>query len=179
VFNIHKTPISGCFEIDPVRSNDKRGGFVKVFHEKTFSSLKLETSYKEIYYSCSKRDVIRGMHFQSPPHEHVKIVHCVYGSIFDVVLDLRKESPSYGQAITFDLNAENGRSVYIPKGLAHGFCVTSESAILLYKVSSHYSPQNDMGIHWSSINVPWPTQRPIVSGRDSEFQSIQTFVSPF
>jgi len=119
------------------------------------------------------------MHFQSPPHEHVKIVHCVYGSIFDVVLDLRKESPSYGQAITFDLNAENGRSVYIPKGLAHGFCVTSESAILLYKVSSHYSPQNDMGIHWSSINVPWPTQRPIVSGRDSEFQSIQTFVSPF
>lgn len=173
------TRISGCFEVLNEQKTDERGYFQKIYHENCFSELNLETSYKEIYYSQSNKDVLRGLHFQTPPNDHVKVVHCVVGKIFDVVVDLRQASPTYGEAITFDLSADDGRSIYIPKGLAHGFYVKSESAIVIYKVSSVYSPENDTGILWSSINVDWPSTNPIISSRDKCFDSITKFVSPF
>jgi dTDP-4-dehydrorhamnose 3,5-epimerase len=158
---------------------DTRGRFVKVFHQGAFAELGLETNFAEEYYSVSRQGVIRGMHFQTPPMDHVKVVYCTQGAVFDVVVDLRRGSPTYGQAVTFSLCAEDGNFVYIPKGMAHGFCVVSESATLVYKVSTVYAPEQDAGILSSSVNVEWPVHAPVMSNRDLEFPSLSQFESPF
>lgn len=179
MFDVRLTAIEGCFEIQPRIMDDSRGRFVKVFHEKEFSARGLETKFTEEYYSHSNKGVVRGMHFQTPPEEHVKMVYCVQGEVFDVVLDLRVDSPTYGTALTFKLSAERGNIIYIPKGMAHGFCATSDVATMVYKVSSVYAPNNDSGVLWSSVDVDWPVQDPVVSDRDAKFQRFEDFESPF
>lgn len=179
MFELNRTAILGCYEIQTRILQDNRGRFVKVFHEHAYIKLGLETSFAEEYYSCSHRGVIRGMHFQTPPTDHMKMVYCVQGEVFDVVLDLRVGSPTYGNIATFKLSAEKGNCIYIPSGLAHGFCTISDMATMIYKVSSVYSPANDSGLLWSSIGADWPIKDPIVSSRDAEFQMLIDFKSPF
>lgn len=179
MLSLAKTGIGGCWEVQPRVFEDSRGSFVKVFNKDLFNSLGLETNFCEEYYSHSSKGVIRGLHFQTPPADHVKVVYCVQGTVFDVVLDLRVGSPTYGQSATFQLSAERGNFLYIPKGLAHGFCVTSNRATLVYKVSSGYSPAHDQGVLWSSLDIKWPCSKPIVSSRDSSFQPVSMFESPF
>lgn len=159
--------------------HDARGSFVKVFHADAFRELGLATEFTEEYYSHSHKGVIRGMHFQTPPADHAKMVYCVRGEVFDVVLDLRVGSPTYGQAATFVLSAEAGNYVYIPKGLAHGFCALSDTATLVYKVTTVYAPQSDAGVLWSSVDVDWPVETPILSERDARFPRFDQFESPF
>ena len=178
-FTIRETKIPGYLEILPVLRSDPRGSFVKTFHAAAFATLRLTTQFAEEYYSISKCGVLRGMHFQTPPAEHTKMVYCVLGRVRDVVVDLRVESPTFGQYEIIDLNAELANMLYIPAGLAHGFYVGSETAILLYKVTSVYSPQNDKGILWSSLGIPWPAPDPLVSERDRQFPAFQDFQSPF
>jgi dTDP-4-dehydrorhamnose 3,5-epimerase len=179
MFHLSPSSISGCYELTPALIEDDRGRFVKVFQREVFLNLGLETEFTEEYYTTSHRNVIRGMHFQAPPDDHVKVVYCVHGNVFDVVLDLRKKSESYGQISAFTLSAKQGNYLYIPKGVAHGFCVTSDSATLVYKVSSSYSPKNDCGIDCLSIGVEWPTSAPILSDRDQKFTAFANFNSPF
>jgi dTDP-4-dehydrorhamnose 3,5-epimerase len=179
MFNLNSTKIPGCYEIQPRLLDDTRGRFVKIFNRTAFAELGLEVNFAEEYYSVSRQGVVRGMHFQIPPMDHVKIVYCVRGDIFDVVVDLRLGSPSYGKAVTFNLSAAKGNYVYIPRGLAHGFCATTESATLVYKVSTVYSPENDMGILWDSIGVTWPTCAPKLSDRDHGFIPFSAFRSSF
>lgn len=176
---IHETKIPGCYELLPTQFKDERGSFVKTFHEQVFSQHQLDTKFAEEYYSVSKRHVLRGFHFQLPPKEHTKIVYCVLGEVIDVVVDLRMGSPTYGSFEMFSLTAEKGNLIYMPSGLAHGFYVTSETAIMMYKVSTVYSPEHDTGIHWSSVGISWPCSEPIVSKRDSEFIPLADFNSPF
>ena len=179
MFELKETSICGCFEVQPLIFNDARGRFVKVFHQDEFTKLGLETLFAEEYYSQSNRGVIRGMHFQTPPFDHVKVVYCVQGEVQDVVLDLRKGSPTYGQSAAIKLSAQQGNFIYIPKGLAHGFCVTSETATLVYKVSSVYNPKNDSGVLWNSFGFKWPISNPIISERDASFNPLNQFDSPF
>ena len=179
MFELKHTDIPGCYEIQPRLFDDSRGRFVKIFHKDMFKELGLNADYAEEYYSRSLRGVIRGMHFQTPPEDHVKIVYCTKGAVFDVVLDLRVGSPTYGSVQTFRLEAEKGNFVYIPKGLAHGFCALSDNATLVYKVSTVYAPKSDAGIRWNSIGVDWPVQTPIVSDRDQGFKDLSDFESPF
>lgn len=179
MFDVRSTEIPGCYEIQPRVLEDARGRFVKVFHRNAFAEHGLEVDFAEEYYSVSGQGVIRGMHFQTPPTDHVKIVYCVQGEAFDVVVDLRLGSPSYGKAATISLSADKGNYLYIPKGLAHGFCATSESATLVYKVSTIYSPEHDTGILWNSIGVAWPTRVPVLSIRDCGFVPFSEFKSPF
>lgn len=179
MFALTPSPIDGCYEIQPRVMEDARGRFVKVFHEGAFGELGLETRFAEEYYSVSHRGVVRGMHFQLPPADHAKVVYCVQGEVFDVVLDLRVGSPTYGKTATFHLSSEQGNYVYIPSGMAHGFCATSESATLVYKVTSVYTPACDTGVRWNSIGVEWPAQAPLVSDRDAGLVSFADFVSPF
>lgn len=179
MLHLKETGIIGCYEIQPRIFEDARGRFVKVFNNDEFEKLGLETKFTEEYYSYSHRDVIRGMHFQTPPFDHVKVVYCVQGEAQDVVLDLRKGSPTYLQTVAIKLSATKGNLVYIPKGLAHGFCVTSDIATLIYKVSTVYEPLNDTGVHWNSIGFNWPIPSPIVSDRDANFTSLNQFISPF
>lgn len=164
--NIKESKISGCYKLNPKIISDNRGVFVKTFHEHIFTQAGLETCFAEEYYSVSHKGVLRGLHFQTPPKEHTKIVYCVYGEVMDVVVDLRVGSPTYGKYDVFDLNSEKANMLYIPKGLAHGFYVKSNSAVLMYKVTTIYSPENDTGIRWDSVGIPWPIDNPIISERD-------------
>lgn len=156
-----------------------RGRFVKVFHKQTFAEKGLETHFAEEYYSISHKNVIRGLHFQLPPMDHVKMVYCVQGEVLDVVLDLRVGSPTYGEHVLFELSAAKANSIYIPKGMAHGFCAVSELAILVYKVGTIYSPNHDAGVLWNSAGIAWPTKQPILSARDQSFPTLDKFISPF
>lgn len=107
------------------------------------------------------------------------MVYCVYGKVFDVVVDLRVGSPTFGEFETFELSAEKANMIYIPRGLAHGFYVLSEHAIMMYKVSTVYSPEHDTGILWNSVGIPLRDENPFISKRDSEFLPLKDFKSPF
>lgn len=179
MFELVPSKLAGCVALQPKAFSDARGRFVKVFHEGAFRELGLHTDFAEEYYSVSHRHVIRGLHFQTPPHDHVKLVYCVQGDVLDVVLDLRVGSPTFGQHATFHLSADAANSIYIPKGMAHGFCALSEQAIMVYKVSTVYAPHNDAGVRWDSAGIDWPTSSPIVSARDAGFAGLGQFDSPF
>ena len=176
---IKKTKIEGCFEIIPKINKDNRGLFIKTFHQPIFKKYKLETDFKEEYYSVSKKNVLRGLHFQKPPMAHAKLVYCVYGEVFDVVLDIRKKSKTYGKFLSLNLSAKKGNILYIPTGLAHGFQVLSDKAIMMYKTTTVYSPKHDTGILWNSVNIPWPNKKPIVSKRDKSFGIFSDFGTDF
>lgn len=173
------TPLSGCFEIQTKSLVDERGVFVKTFHMPTFAKYGLETQYLEEYYSKSHAGVIRGMHFQNPAMDHAKLVYCIVGSVFDVVIDIRVGSITYGKTYTTTLSADNGRCLYIPKGFAHGFAADRGDATMIYKVTSVHSQHHDNGLLWSSIGVEWPCSTPIMSRRDREFVKLSEFRSPF
>ena len=179
MFELKKSKLPGCFQVQPHILDDKRGRFVKVFHQEEFRKLGLETKFKEEYYSHSRQGVIRGMHFQTPPSDHIKLVYCVRGEVLDVVLDLRKGSPTYGIADSFVLSAKQGNYLYIPKGLAHGFFATSKVATLVYKVSTVYDQQYDTGVLWNSFDFDWPASAPVISVRDAGFKPLSEFESPF
>lgn len=173
-----KTPIPGLLVIDAPSSADARGSFTKTFVAADFLAAGVPMDFTEEYYTVSARGVVRGMHFQVPPRALDKTVFCVGGTVFDVVLDLRRGSPTYLEAETFTL-AEGGAGLYIPSGCAHGFAATSERACLTYKVTCDYSASHDTGILWSSIPVEWPVSNPIVSERDAAFVPMADFDSPF
>lgn len=177
--DIKPTAIAGCYEIHPRIFTDSRGSFVKTFHEDIFQQHGLNTHFAEEYYSHSGQNVLRGLHFQLPPQDHVKLVYCTAGEVLDAVVDLRVGSPTYGQFATFSLSAENAIALYIPKGLAHGFYAVSQQATMLYRVSTVYSPEHDAGICWNSVGIPWPSVDPMLSKRDQTFPAFSNFASPF
>lgn len=158
---------------------DARGIFVKSFNEELFKGLGIDFKLKESYYSFSAKDVIRGMHFQLPPHQHAKIVFCPVGAILDVALDLRKDSPTFGQAFSQILSSENNIAFYIPQGFAHGFKALTQGALTYYLVSSTYHPASDTGISYNSFGFDWECASPIMSERDAHFISFDNFLSPF
>ena len=143
---INETNISGCYEIIPRKIEDSRGLFIKTLHEEFFSAQGLRTEFSEEYYSKSKQNVLRGLHFQTPPHDHVKMVYCVSGRILDAIVDLRIDSPTYREFRIFELSDENAKILYLDKGIAHGFYTVSPAAIVMYKVSTVYASENDKGI---------------------------------
>ena len=174
-----ETNISGVFQIRPKTFFDQRGSFVKHFNKTEFKKMGLKDSFQEDFFSISKKNVIRGFHFQTPPHDHDKLVYCQKGKVFDVVLDLRKGSPTYGKTESFVLDAKDYTSLYISSGIGHAFMSLEDDSLVMYKVSSEHSSSYDMGIRWDSVNVNWPMENPIISQRDSSFPRIETFNSPF
>lgn len=173
------TEIEGLFLIKPFVHSDERGTFVKTFREDKFNEHGLDADFKESFYSESVKGVVRGMHFQLPPHEHAKLVFCMSGEILDVVVDLRKNSPTYGKFQAFELTAENKHMLYLPKGMAHGFCSLSESGTLYYLTGSVHNPASDTGIRYDSFGFEWPVANLIVSDRDKSFIPLKEFDSPF
>ena len=173
------TPLDGCFELQPIVRGDNRGSFVKIFHAETFAELGLATDFKEEYFSTSIKNVLRGMHFQTPPADHVKLVTCIEGAVKDVVVDLRKKSSTFGEHFMIELSADKFNMLYIPKGLAHGFLTLTERATMLYNVTTVYSPANDKGILWSSCGIDWQCDAPILSDRDKIHPTFAEFDSPF
>lgn len=180
LFKISTTKIAGCTLLTPFSSDDLRGCFVKTFHLPTFESLGLPTLFREEYYSISKKNVLRGIHFQTPPNAHDKIVICQSGRVIDVVVDLRVGSRTFGQFERFELSGETPQLVYIQAGLGHGFYSLADHSMLAYKVTTEYFPESDAGVHWSSFAGAFPVGiSPIISIRDDRFPTLENFSSPF
>jgi dTDP-4-dehydrorhamnose 3,5-epimerase len=178
-YHVEQTGIEGCFEIVPRIFGDSRGRFIKLFHCDQFAEHGLTAAFEESYYAVSTHGVLRGLHFQSPPDDHVKLVTCLSGSILDVVVDLRKASTTYLQVRSFSINAEKGNMLYVPEGLAHGYYVESKECIFLSFNSRKYSPECDAAIRWNSINFSWPDPDPVVSDKDRNAISLEDYKSPF
>jgi len=176
--SFNTTEIKEVFVIDNFHSGDIRGTFVKTYNSEKLAETGFDGIFRESYYSRSHKNVIRGMHFQIPPHDHEKLVYVTEGVIMDVVLDLRCNSNTYGRSISVKLT-EFGRSVFIPKGCAHGFLTLSDTATVVYMVSSVYNQSSDSGILWNSFGFDWETPSPVLSERDRSFQAFNHFESPF
>jgi dTDP-4-dehydrorhamnose 3,5-epimerase len=173
-----ETKLPGVFLVDNFNAVDNRGVFVKTFHQQDFASHGLDKPFRESYYSKSVKNVVRGMHFQLPPFDHEKLVYVTEGEIVDVVLDLRTESPTFKQFVSLRLKAF-GSSIFIPKGCAHGFLTLSDSATVIYNVTTVYNQSSDAGIFWNSFGFDWPVAIPILSIRDQSFPMLSEFRSPF
>lgn len=167
--NFESTAIAGLSVISYQPFSDTRGGFVKTIHRETFEQQGLEWQFAESYFSISARDVIRGMHFQVPPRDHHKLVHVIKGGIIDVVLDLRRSSPTHGTWVATTLSAENRKALYIGKGLAHGFLSLEPDSIVEYHTTTSQSKQCECGILWNSFGYEWPVAQPVLSDRDRAF----------
>lgn len=176
---ISETPLSGAYLITLPSSLDERGSFVKTYHETAMKKMGINFTLRESYYSLSKKDVIRGMHFQMPPHQHSKIISCPQGAILDVIVDLRKNSPTFKQHFANVLSAVNHQAYYIPEGFAHGFMSLADNTITCYLVSSEYSQPHDTGIRYDTIGYDWDVKDPILSDRDLSFRALDEFDSPF
>ena len=176
---IEKTSIEGLYVLHTDNFRDNRGSFMKLFNRDFFIVHGLATDFCEFYYSVNKKDVVRGMHFQTPPADHVKLVYVSRGRIMDAVVDIRKDSATYGQVFTREMDAENGEYLYIPKGLAHGFVSLEDDTIVNYAQTSCYDREHDCGIDSMSVGIDWGVEEPIRSGRDLTFPALKDFNSPF
>ena len=176
---IRPTPIAGCLEICPPRFQDERGSFVKTYQRDFFLQQNLVTDWQEEYYSISQAGVLRGLHFQTPPHDHEKLVHCAQGKALDVVVDLRLGSPTYGKHHLVELDCASANMLYIPRGLAHGFLALEDETLMMYRVASLHAPSHDAGILWNSCGIAWPPDAPILSERDLRWPAFSDFKTPF
>lgn len=170
--------LPGCFLIQAKGIEDQRGRFVKTYHADLSAELGINMVMQEEFYSMSHKDVVRGMHFQLPPHAHDKLVYCPHGAVLDVVLDIRLGT-DYGRVASTELSGENGRLLFIPKGIAHGFMALTDAALMIYKTSTVHAPQADHGIRWDSFDFDWGPKLPILSLRDQQHGALNDFVSPF
>lgn len=181
--NVIQLDISGCYLIDLPKFEDHRGAFIKTFHPNHFGGMAIsEFDLQEEFYSISKKNVLRGLHFQEPPAAHNKIVTCLEGTVLDFFVDIRKSSNTYGKVVTVELNSEQPQLLFLPKGLAHGFLTLSEKATLLYKTDHVYASELDKGILWSSVGLDLEgsdLDELIISERDKEFPTLADYESPF
>lgn len=176
---IIETSIEGLKVLEPRIFEDSRGKFIKTFNDDFFNENGLNVKIKETYYSISHKGVLRGMHFQTPPHDHLKLVYVPAGKIIDVVLDIRKGSATYGKSFDIELSSENAKVLIIPKGLAHGFKSIEDNTNVTYMQTSGYSPECDGGIRYDSFSYDWKIENSKMSDRDKEFESFSNFNSPF
>ena len=173
---IFPTSLPGVYVLEPRLFKDERGYFVETFNKKIFEMLGIEGDFIQDNQSLSIAEgTIRGLHFQTNPEAQTKIVRCVSGSIYDVAVDIRKSSPTYGQWVGVELSAENGHQLVVPIGFAHGFCTLEPNTIVSYKVDNYYSPEHDDGIAFDDpdLGVKWPTNHPILSEKDKNLPRLK------
>ncbi|PBQ33956.1 dTDP-4-dehydrorhamnose 3,5-epimerase [Sphingobacteriaceae bacterium] len=179
MFNVVQTKISGCFEIQLKKIEDLRGSFTKTFHAHIFRELNLDMKFTEEFFIYSHKNVFRGMHFQNPPTATYKLVYCVHGEVTDYIVDLRVGSPTYGQYVSFELNAKSPKSIFLDKGLAHGYMVKSDFAIMQYKSSEVFDPATDGAIDYRSFDFAKDIVNPILSEKDIKAVSFEDFKNDF
>ena len=178
---ISKTFINDLLIIEPQLYKDDRGFFYESYNKKKLNK-NINNVFVQDNESKSKKGVIRGLHFQSPPYEQTKLVRCVSGKILDVVVDLRTNSKTYGKSFSIELSSKNNKQLFVPKGFAHGFQVLSEEAIVNYKVDNFYNPKYDSGIIWNDkdLLIDWNLDiKPVLSVKDLKLISFKDLKSPF
>ncbi len=172
----------GCFEIRLDPRHDERGYFMRTFDRDIFHAHGLTTDWLQENQSMSlQRGTLRGLHFQRPPHAETKLVRAIAGAVLDVLVDLRTDSPTFGQWDAVELVADQFNLIYIPKGFAHGFCTFTDNAIVVYHVDACYAPQAEGGVCWddATLKIVWPVDAPFVSKKDLALPAIKEFASPF
>jgi dTDP-4-dehydrorhamnose 3,5-epimerase len=159
--------LSGVILIKPQVFKDGRGFFLETFHAEKYAVGNIGRTFVQDNHSHSQRGTLRGLHYQIG-HAQGKLIYVVTGEIFDVAVDIRLGSPKFGQWVGARLSAENKQQIYVPEGFAHGFCVLSESADVIYKCTDFYSPKDECGIFWAdpTINIDWPIKAPVLSEKD-------------
>jgi dTDP-4-dehydrorhamnose 3,5-epimerase len=173
------TAVVGCFELELQPALDARGGFLKIFQSSVLAGVGLPFEVRELFVTRSRRDVVRGLHFQGPPSDVAKLVACVEGSVLDAVVDLRVGSPTYREHCAVELSPERANAMFVPHGCAHGFLATSDDAVMLYAQSGEYDAEHEGGVLWSSVGIDWPVTEPVLSERDAAFVTLAAFDSPF
>ena len=168
--NYSKTSLPGVLLIEPDVFKDDRGFFLETYHQKRYSEEGIAKSFVQDNRSHSTRNVLRGLHFQLR-NPQAKLVYVTMGEIFDVAVDIRRGSPTFGKWEGVYLSSENNRQIFIPEGFAHGFCVLSDTADVLYKCSDLYNPDYEFGVLWSdpAIGIEWPVAAPIISLKDGQY----------
>jgi len=162
-----ETELPGVILVEPTVYRDERGYFLETYHESRYREHGIPERFVQDNHSCSVRGILRGLHAQSP-HPQGKLVRCVEGSVWDVAVDVRRGSPTFGRHVGFELSAENFRQLYVPPGMLHGFCVTSDRAQVEYKCTSLYDPAGDLSVRWDDpeLAIPWPVRSPLLSEKD-------------
>ncbi|WP_394420216.1 dTDP-4-dehydrorhamnose 3,5-epimerase [Tenacibaculum mesophilum] len=178
-----KTKIPEVVVIEPKIIGDQRGYFFESFNQKEFKGNIGNVNFVQDNESKSTYGVLRGLHFQKPPFAQAKLVRCIQGKVLDVVVDVRKDSPTYSKHITLELSEENKKQLFIPRGFAHGFITLSKEAVFAYKVDNWYAPEYDSGIIWNdtTLNIDWriDTEDIILSSKDQQLSTFTELKTPF
>ena len=180
-FDFQKLELPDILLVRPKRFSDERGFFMETYKKPDFAVSGIKRDFVQENHSYSTKGVLRGLHYQNPPFAQGKLVRAIRGEIYDVAIDIRKESPTYGKWLSVILSAENGNMLYAPEGFAHGFCVLSDIAEVVYKTTNIYSPQAEAGIIWNDedLNIEWPVKDLILSDRDREWPALKDAVNQF
>ena len=178
---IEDTELEGVKIVTPRRFGDARGFFAETWNARAFKELGIEAEFVQDNHSLSEMaGTIRGLHFQAPPHAQAKLVRCGRGRLFDVAVDIRAGSPTYGRWTGAELSAENGRMLWIPEGFAHGFVTREPATEIVYKCTGFYAPAADGGVRWDSCGIDWGlTGEPILSEKDATAPQLADFETPF
>lgn len=175
------TNIDGLVVLEPRVFEDKRGYFFESYNINQFSDVGIDKIFIQDNQSLSQKGVLRGLHFQNPPYAQAKLVRVIKGSVLDVAVDIRKDSPTYGQSFSVELTEQNKKMLYIPEGFAHGFLTLEDNTIFSYKCSETYHPEAEEAILWSDkdLDINWNVEHPMVSDKDEKAQAFRAFKSQF
>jgi len=178
---VEHTPIPGLVILTPRRFGDHRGFFCESWNEQRMQKEGLDYRFVQDNHSVSmEQDTLRGLHYQSPPHAQAKLVRCGRGTLWDVAVDVRTGSPTFGQWFGVELSFENGRQLMIPAGFLHGFVTTEPQTEIVYKCTDYYAPESDGAVAWDSCGIDWPLKGdPILSEKDAAAITMSAFKSPF
>jgi dTDP-4-dehydrorhamnose 3,5-epimerase len=175
---VAETALEGVLVIEPRVFQDARGFFLETYHAQRYAAAGLDVTFVQDNHSRSRRNTLRGLHFQvSQPQG--KLVRVIEGTIWDVAVDIRPDSPTFGQHVGVELSAENFRQIYVPPGFAHGFCVTTDVAQVEYKCTAYYDPADERGIAWNDpqLAIPWPVVDPVLSTRDQDNPTLEAWLA--
>jgi dTDP-4-dehydrorhamnose 3,5-epimerase len=170
------TKLKGAFVIEPERKEDERGYFARTFCEREFAEHGLRSRFVQCNTSFNrKKGTLRGMHFQAAPNEEAKLVSCTRGAIFDAIIDLRADSPTYREHVAVTLSVDNGKLLYIPEGFAHGFQTLEDDSEIFYQMSQFYHPESARGVRWNdpAFQIEWPPAERIIIARDQEYPLVK------
>jgi dTDP-4-dehydrorhamnose 3,5-epimerase len=177
-----ETSLKGAYIIHPKVFQDERGFFLESYSEKAFAEKGITARFVQDNHSYSaKKGVLRGLHFQLPPNEQAKLVRVTQGKVWDVIVDLRRQSPTYGKWEGFELSDKNFQILFVPRGFAHAFLTLEDDTEFIYKVDNFYAPESDLGLIWNDpdLAIDWPAISPILSEKDSKLPKFRDFKSPF
>jgi len=176
-----KASIPDVILITPEVFRDSRGTFLEFYNASAFQGIGINVQFAQSNHSRSHKGVLRGLHYQLNPSAQGKLVYVVNGEIFDVAVDLRRGSPAYGKWTAYTLSSENKRMLYIPPGFAHGFCVLSDDADVIYHCTREYAPKDERGIIWNDpqLRIDWPIENPLLSEKDANLPTLAAAVLNF